>query len=77
MLVDELGMPIPTQEDAEIVEPSHHALQLDAVDEKDRERRLGFANVIEKRVLEALRAFWCHGLPRPFGDAYASSLAPV
>src|SRR4051812_16696692 len=48
VLVDELGMPIPAQEHAEIIEPRHNALKLYAVHEKDRERNLVLADVIEE-----------------------------
>ena len=71
VLVDELRMSVPAQQHAEIIEPGHDALQLHAVDEKDGQRRLVLANVVEKRVLKTLRAFCRHGLPRPFGHAYA------
>jgi hypothetical protein len=64
-------MTIPAQEDAEIIEPSYNALELHAVHEKYGQRCLVLANMIEKRVLKALRAFCRHGLPRPFGHAYA------
>lgn len=52
MLVDELGVTVPAQQQAEVVKPGDNALQLDAVDQKNRQRRLGFANVIEKCVLD-------------------------
>ena len=42
MLVDELRMSIPAQQDTKIVEPGHDPLQLDAIDEKDGQRRLFF-----------------------------------
>src|ERR1700685_1994901 len=51
VLVDQLRMPIATQQHAEIIEPSHHALQLDAVHQKDGERNFGFADVVEEGVL--------------------------
>ena len=51
VLVDELGHAIAFQQHAEIVEPRHRALQLDAVDEEDGDRNLVLANVIKKIVL--------------------------
>src|SRR5215212_9491637 len=45
VLIDELRMPIPAQEHTEIIEPCHHALKLNAVHEKDRERNLVLADV--------------------------------
>ena len=71
MLVYELRMAVAAEQHAEIIEPSDNALQLHSVHEKYRQRRLRLANVIEKRVLQTLRAFCCHGLPRPLGHAYA------
>jgi hypothetical protein len=44
-------MPVATQQDAEIIEPGYHALELDAVHQKDGERNFVFANVIEEGVL--------------------------
>ena len=38
VLVDELGMPIPPQQHAEIIEPGHHALQFHPVDQENGER---------------------------------------
>jgi hypothetical protein len=43
---------IAPKQQAEIVEPGDDALKLHAIDQKDRERRLGLANVIEKSVLQ-------------------------
>ena len=51
MLIDKLRVPIAPEKNAKIVKPGHDPLQLDAVDEKDRERSLVFPNVIEKGVL--------------------------
>ena len=51
VLVDELRVAIATQEHAEIIEPGHHALQLDAVHQENREWDLGLADVIEECVL--------------------------
>src|SRR4051794_7813799 len=51
VLVDELRVPIPPQQHAEIIEPGHDPLQLDSVDQKDRQRRLTFSDMIEKGVL--------------------------
>jgi hypothetical protein len=52
MLVDELRVPVAAEQDAEIIEPSHHSLQLDAIHEKDGQRSLVLANMIEKSVLK-------------------------
>jgi hypothetical protein len=51
MLVDKLRMTITTQEQTEIVKPGDNPLQLYAIHQKDRQRRLGFTNVIEEGVL--------------------------
>jgi len=55
MLVNELGVPIPTQQYAEIIKPGYHTLKLNAVHEKNSERRLVFSDGVEKRILEILR----------------------
>ncbi|CLA43566.1 Uncharacterised protein [Mycobacterium tuberculosis] len=51
MLIDKLRMTIAPKQQAEIVKPCDNALQLHSIDQKDRQWRLCFANVIEKRVL--------------------------
>ena len=51
MLVHKLRVSVAPEENTEIVEPSYDSLQLDAVNKEDGERRLVFANVIEKGVL--------------------------
>ena len=60
VLVDELRMSVAPQQHAEIIEPGHHALKFDPVDQKDRERDFAFADMIEEGVLEILCAFGCH-----------------
>ena len=54
MLVDQLRMRVTAQQDAEIVEPRHDPLQLDAVDQEDGDRELLFAKVVQEGVLEVL-----------------------
>jgi sorbitol-specific phosphotransferase system component IIA len=54
-------MPVPAQQNAEIVEPGHDTLQFDPVDQEDREGDLVLSNVVEKRVLKVLRAIARHG----------------
>src|SRR5690348_12772213 len=76
MLVDELRVSIPAQENTKIIEPSYNALELHAVHEKNGQWCLVLANMIEKSVLKALRALCRHGLPRPFGHAYAVERGP-
>jgi hypothetical protein len=70
MLVDELRMPVTPQENAEIIKPCDDALQLHAIDEKDREWRLIFANVIEESILQALHALGSHDGPHFFVFLY-------
>src|SRR5690242_19477327 len=60
VLVDELGVPISSQQHAEIIEPGHDPLQLHAVHQEDRERRFTFSDVIEEGVLQILSAVGCH-----------------
>src|ERR1700677_4037450 len=61
VLVNELRMPVAAQEHAEIIEPGHHALQFDAVDQEDGQRNFALADVIEECVLQILCAVGCHG----------------
>src|SRR5476649_2259834 len=61
VLVDQLRVPVPSQQHAEIIEPGHDALQLHPVDQKYGERDFCFADVIEEGVLQVLSAFGCHG----------------
>jgi hypothetical protein len=61
VLVDELRMPVPSQQHAEIIEPGHNALQFDTVHQENSEWYFAFADVIEKSVLEILRTIGCHG----------------
>src|SRR5260370_1308158 len=51
VLVDKLRMTVAPQQQAEIVEPGDYSLQLHSIDQKDRQWRLGFANVIKEGVL--------------------------
>jgi hypothetical protein len=54
-------MSVPPQQHAEIIEPGHHALQFDPVDQEYGERDFVFANMIEECVLQVLRTIGCHG----------------
>src|SRR5215213_4601825 len=60
VLVDELRMAVPAQQHAEVIEPSDHPLELDAVHEKDRERNFILPDMVEKGVLKVLRAIARH-----------------
>src|SRR5262245_36680617 len=51
VLVDQLRMPVPSQQHAEVIEPRYYALQLHPIDQKDCERGFVFADVIEEGVL--------------------------
>lgn len=51
MFIHELRMAVASEQHAEIIEPCYDALQFDSIDEKYRERRFVFADVIEKSVL--------------------------
>jgi hypothetical protein len=53
-------MAVASQQNAEIIEPGHEALQFDAVDEKNGDRGLGLAHMVEERVLQILRLFARH-----------------
>jgi hypothetical protein len=53
-------MSIAAQKHAKIIKPGNDALQLDTIHEKNGKRCLVFANMIEKRVLQALCSFGSH-----------------
>jgi hypothetical protein len=42
---------VAPEQKTEIVEPGDNALQLHPIDQKDRQWRLGFANMIQEGVL--------------------------
>src|SRR5450432_4716424 len=48
VLVDKLRMTVAPKQQAEIVEPGDNALKLHSIDQKDRQWRFGFANVIKE-----------------------------
>ena len=58
MFVDQLRLAVPPQQYAEIIEPGHDTLQFDAINEKDCDRCLIFADIVEKSVLEIFGAVW-------------------
>jgi hypothetical protein len=75
MLINELGMPVATQQYAEIIEPGDDTLQFDAVDQEDRERNFVLADKIEKSVLEIL---WpANALIARLGKTFLPSHIPV
>ncbi|MDR6265370.1 hypothetical protein GGE09_002378 [Roseobacter sp. N2S] len=47
-------MAVTTQQNAEIIEPGDHALQLDPVDQKNCDGNFGFANIVKERILKVL-----------------------
>jgi hypothetical protein len=62
VLVDELDLAFPAQQDAEIVKPCHNTLELYAIDQKDGQRNLLLADGVQKNVLEVLFFIVGHGL---------------
>jgi hypothetical protein len=60
VFVNQLGMTIPAQQNAEIVKPCHNTLELDAVHKEYGQRNLLLPDVIEKGVLEILRTIARH-----------------
>jgi hypothetical protein len=60
MLVDKLRMTVAPEQQAEIVEPGNNSLQLYSVDQKNRQWRFGFTNVIKEGVLQILCAVGRH-----------------
>jgi hypothetical protein len=61
VLVDQLRMSVAAQKHAEIVEPGDKALQLDAVDQKNRNLVPALAHMVQEGVLQILRFFRRHG----------------
>ena len=55
VLVDELRMPVSSQQEAKIIEPGDDSLELDAIDEEDRERDFILPDEIQKCILQILR----------------------
>jgi hypothetical protein len=51
VLIDQLQWPSRRKEHAEVIEPSHYALQLHPVHQENGERDLGLADVIKEGVL--------------------------
>src|SRR3981189_922744 len=51
VLVYKLRMTVAPEQQAEIVKPGDNPLQLHSIDQKDRQWRFGFANVIKEGVL--------------------------
>ena len=60
MLIDELRVAVTAQEHTKIIEPSDDALQLHAIDKKDRERGLVLSHIVQERVLKVLCSFCGH-----------------
>jgi hypothetical protein len=54
MLVDKLRLTFALQQNAEIVEPSHNALKLNAIHEKDGQRGFGPSDSVQEGILEIL-----------------------
>ena len=67
MFVDQLGGAIPAQLDGERIEGGDYALQLDALDEEDCNRRLRPPNAVEKQFLKARlsRGYDCFSYSSP------------
>jgi len=65
VLVHQLRMRVPSQQYAEIIEPSNDPLEFNAVDKKDGNRSFILADMVKEYVLNVLRFFWRHGYP-PF-----------
>jgi hypothetical protein len=60
VFVNQLGMTIPAQKDAEVVEPGNDTLKLHPVHEKDRQGDFLLPDVVQKGVLKILRAIARH-----------------
>ena len=55
VLVDKLRLAVATEQDREVVEPGHDALQLDALDQKHGHRGFVLAQDVQKRILKVGR----------------------
>jgi hypothetical protein len=73
VLVDQLGMAVTAQKNAEIVEGCHDTGELDAVDQKDRQRNFLLSYGVEEKILQILRTFR-HGAASFF---FAGACRPV
>src|SRR5262245_5249076 len=60
VLVHQLRVSVATQEHAEIIEPRHDALQLNPIDQKDRQWGFVLSDMVQEGVLEILRAVSRH-----------------
>ena len=54
MFLDKLGMTIPAQQQAEVVEPGYDPLKFHAIDQEYGHGNFLFSYVVEKDVLEVL-----------------------
>lgn len=54
MLINQLRLAIAAQQNAEIIKPCNHALQLDPVDQENCDRYFGLAYVVQERILKVL-----------------------
>ena len=61
VLVDQLGMPVPAQQDGKVVEPGDDALELDPVHQEHGHRRLVLSHMVQEHVLNVLRLLIGHG----------------
>jgi len=60
VLIYELRMAVAPQQHTKVVEPAYDPLELDAIDQKNRQRRLVLAHVVQERVLEVLDSICAH-----------------
>jgi hypothetical protein len=60
VLVHQLRVAIAAQKHTKIIEPAHNALQLDAIDEKNREWDFVLSHVVEESILKIGCAFDRH-----------------
>jgi hypothetical protein len=54
MFIDQLGMSVAPQQNGKLIEPRDNALQLDAIDKEDSNRRFILADIIEEYILYVL-----------------------
>src|SRR4051794_24690811 len=59
-LVDELGVPVSNEQKRIAVEPGHGALEANAAGQKDRDRHIVLAHMLQEGVLESVRMRCSH-----------------
>ena len=54
MFVNQLRLPVASQQNAEIIKPSDNTLQFNTIDKEDCDRNLGLTHVVQECILQIL-----------------------